>query len=143
MSNNVQPLRSNYVTPSFNDNDEAPNGGALDPRVRGPIRTGAKVIAVAVFGLGLWASLTPISSGVQAPGFVRVESNRKTLRHKEGGTVRAIYVKEGSHVSPGQVLLKFDDVQSRAPPTTWRRTPPMWRCPRLRDSRPRRRAVPP
>jgi len=114
MSNNVQPLRQGYVAPSFNDNDQAPADAELAQRVRKPIRIGAAVIGVAVLGLGLWASVTPISSGVSAPGKIRVESNRKTLRYREGGTVRAIYVKEGQHVRPGQVLLKFDDVQARA-----------------------------
>ena len=114
MSNNVQPLRQAYVAPSFNDNAELPASAELTQRVRNPIRAGAKVIGVAVLGLGLWASLTPISSGVQAPGMIRVESNRKVIRYREGGTIRAIYVKEGSHVRPGQVMLKFDDVQARA-----------------------------
>ena len=114
MSNNVQPLRQGYVAPSFNDNDQAPADAELAQRVRKPIRIGAAVIGVAVLGLGLWASVTPISSGVSAPGKIRVESNRKTLRYREGGTVRAIYVKEGQLVHPGQLLLKFDDVQARA-----------------------------
>ncbi|HEY3695523.1 HlyD family type I secretion periplasmic adaptor subunit [Phenylobacterium sp.] len=115
MSNNIQPLRPHaYVAPSFNDNDKLPANAELIRRVRHPIRVGAAVIGVAVVGLGLWASLTPISSGVSAPGQIRVEANRKVLRYREGGTVRAILVKEGSHVKPQQVLLRFDDVQARA-----------------------------
>ena len=114
MSNNVQPLRQAYVAPSFNDNDQLPANSELSQRVRRPIRIGGAVIGVAVLGLGLWAAVTPISSAVSAPGQIRVEANRKSLRYREGGTVRAILVKEGSHVKPGQVLLKFDDVQPRA-----------------------------
>ena len=114
MSNNVEPLRRAYVTPSFNDNDQPNPNGELAQRVRRPIRTGAAVVAVAVLGLGLWASLTPITSGVTASGVVRVEANRKTLRTREGGTVRAILAKEGQQVALGQVLLRFDDVQARA-----------------------------
>lgn len=114
MSNNVQLLRRAYVTPSFNDNDQPNPNGELAQRVRRPIRAGALVVAVAVLGLGLWASVTPITSGVTAPGQVRVEANRKTMRTREGGTVRAILVKEGQRVAPGQLLLKFDDVQARA-----------------------------
>jgi len=114
MNNNVQPLRPGYLAPSFNDNEELPVQAELTRRVRKPIRTGAAVIGVAVLGLGLWASVTPISSGVSAPGKIRVESNRKVLRYREGGTVRQILVKEGQLVKPGQLLLKFDDVQARA-----------------------------
>ncbi len=114
MSNNVQPLRQSYITPSFGAVEKSEPGDQLPHRVRHPMRVGAMVVAVGVLGLGLWASVTPISSGVQASGEVRVEANRKTLRHREGGTLRQILVKEGQHVKPGQVLLKFDDVQVRA-----------------------------
>jgi HlyD family type I secretion membrane fusion protein len=112
MSNNVQPLHK-YVTPAFGGDDAlVPRG--MDPRVRRPIRVGAAIIGAAVLGVGLWASVTPLTSGIQAPGLIRVEANRKTLRQKEGGTVRQILVKEGQLVKAGQVLLRFDDVQARA-----------------------------
>jgi len=116
MSNNVQPLHHGhtYVAPAFGDSELPVRGGGMDHRVRRPIRIGAAVIAVGVLGLGLWASLTPISSGVQVPGELQVENSRKTLRHREGGTVREIPVKEGSLVKAGQVLLRFDDTQARA-----------------------------
>ncbi|RAK61756.1 HlyD family type I secretion periplasmic adaptor subunit [Phenylobacterium hankyongense] len=75
---------------------------------------GAAIIGTLVVGLGLWASLTPLSTGVTAPAEVRVEANRKTLRHREGGTVRQILVREGQHVTAGQPLILFDDVEARA-----------------------------
>jgi HlyD family type I secretion membrane fusion protein len=114
MSNNVQPLHKGYVVPAFGDAEVPVAPAGVDPRIRRPIRIGAAVIGSAVLGLGLWASVTPISSGISAPGEIRVEANRKTLRHREGGTVREILVKEGSRVKPGQVLLRFDDVQPKA-----------------------------
>lgn len=114
MSNNVEPLRKGYVTPAFGDTEVAVQPAGVDPRVRRPILIGAAVIGSAVLGLGLWASVTPISSGITAPGTIRVEANRKTLRHREGGTVREIMVKDGMRVKAGQVLLRFDDVQPRA-----------------------------
>ena len=49
-----------------------------------------------------------------APGLVRVEANRKVIRHREGGSVRAIPVREGQHVAAGQPLLILDDVQPKA-----------------------------
>jgi HlyD family type I secretion membrane fusion protein len=113
MSNNVQPLHR-YVTPAFGGAEEALVPKGMDPRIRRPIRVGAAIIGAAVLGVGLWASVTPITSGISAPGQIRVEANRKTLRHQAGGTVREILVKEGDLVKAGQVLLKFDDVQPRA-----------------------------
>ena len=75
---------------------------------------GAGVIGAFVLGLGLWASLASLSTGITAPAEVRVESNRKTMRHREGGTVRQILVKEGQRVRPGQPVLTFNDVEARA-----------------------------
>jgi HlyD family type I secretion membrane fusion protein len=75
---------------------------------------GASVIGAMVVGLGLWSAVTKIDNGVSAPGVLRSEGSRKTIRHKEGGTVRQILVKEGQHVKAGQVLLVFDNVQPKA-----------------------------
>ena len=108
--------RRSYLTPVFDaaaEGADAPGDG-LQERVRRPIVVGSVVVGVFVLGLGVWAAATPISSGITAPGQVRVESNRKTLRHKETGTVRAIYVKEGDHVRAGQPMIQFDEVQAKA-----------------------------
>lgn len=114
MSRDIVPTRSTYVAPSFSANDDTPLDPALDQRIRRPIKVGSAVIAALVVGLGLWASVTQIDSGVTAAGELRSEGNRKTMRTKDGGTVKAILVKEGQTVRAGQPLLIFDDVQSRA-----------------------------
>ena len=88
------PVRSNYVAPTFGADDNSPMDPALQQRLRRPMVLGAGVIGAFVVGLGLWASFTPLSSGITAQAEVRVESNRKTLRAgREGGTVRQILVK--------------------------------------------------
>ncbi|MCA3709646.1 MAG: HlyD family type I secretion periplasmic adaptor subunit [Phenylobacterium sp.] len=76
--------------------------------------TGAVLIGVFVVGLLGWAIVAPLDSAVIAPGVVRVEENRKIIRHREGGIVRAILVREGQKVKKDQVLLTMDDVQPRA-----------------------------
>jgi HlyD family type I secretion membrane fusion protein len=106
--------RSTYVTPTFGGDDSLPMDPALQQRMRRPMLVGAGVIGVLVLGLGLWASLTPLASGITAPAHVRVESNRKSMRHKEGGVIRQILVKEGQRVKPGQPLILFDDVETKA-----------------------------
>jgi HlyD family type I secretion membrane fusion protein len=110
----IEPLRSTYVAPRFDSDDRSPIDPELRRRIRRPMIIGATVIGVVVFGLIAWASLTPLSSGITARAEVRVESNKKTLRHREGGTIRQILVKEGQRVRPGQPLIVYDQVEARA-----------------------------
>ena len=112
MSHDVTPIKS-YVTPTFSGQDEA-----LDPdlkrKLQRPMIIGGLVVAVFVVAVILWAAVSPVRSAIMAPGVVRVEANRKIIRHREGGTVKAIPVREGQHVALGQPLLILDDVQPRA-----------------------------
>ncbi|PZQ64205.1 MAG: HlyD family type I secretion periplasmic adaptor subunit [Phenylobacterium zucineum] len=75
---------------------------------------GAGVIGACVLGLGLWAAVTPIATGITAQAEVRADSMRKTLRHKETGVVKQILAREGQLVRAGQPLLLFNDVEARA-----------------------------
>jgi HlyD family secretion protein len=112
MKIDLKPLKP-YVTPSFRQGDQA-----LDPdierRMKRPMIVGSAIVGVFVIGIMIWAALSPLTGAVMAPGVVRVEANRKTVRHLEGGTVREIPVHEGQHVAAGQTLLVMDDVQPRA-----------------------------
>jgi HlyD family type I secretion membrane fusion protein len=114
MKLDLGPVRSNYVAPTFGGDDRAPVDPRLKARLQKPMKMGAAIIGVLVLGLGLWASVSSLSTGITASGAVRVESNRKTIRHKDGGTVRQILVREGQHVRAGQPLILFNDVEARA-----------------------------
>lgn len=114
MKLDLGPVRSNYVAPTFGSDTMEPLDPALQRRMRRPMVIGAAIIGVLVVGLGLWAALTPLASGTSAQGEVKVESNLKTIRHREGGTVRQILVKEGELVKVGQTLITFDDTDTRA-----------------------------
>jgi HlyD family type I secretion membrane fusion protein len=115
MKLDLTPVRSSYVAPSFDADDQLPIDPALQRRMRRPMVVGGLVILVFVVGLGTWASLSHIANGVTAQAEVRVESNRKALRaRREGGTVKQILVQEGQHVRAGQPLLTFNDVEARA-----------------------------
>jgi len=110
----LSPPHRSYVTPTFGSNEVEPLDPHMAKRMRRPMIFGAAVIGILVVGLGLWATFTPLASGITAPGEVEVEMNLKTLRHKEGGVVRQILVREGQKVSADQPLLIFDDTESRA-----------------------------
>lgn len=79
-----------------------------------PKRIGV-IIALMVFGVfGLWATLMPIAGAVHAIGQVNVRSFRKPIQHLEGGIIKEVVVKEGSHVQAGDVVLIMDNTQSQA-----------------------------
>jgi HlyD family type I secretion membrane fusion protein len=114
MKLDLGPVRSGYVSPVFGSDVMEPIDPHLQRRLRQPMIVGAAIIAVLVLGLGLWAGLTPLASGTTASGEVQVESNLKTIRHREGGTVRQILVREGQLVKAGQTLITFNDTDERA-----------------------------
>lgn len=82
---------------------------SLDPRPAW--RVGMTVIALALAAVGTWVVLAPLSGAVIAPGFVKVDLNRKVVQHLEGGTIRAIRVRDGDRVAQGQELVLLDDVR--------------------------------
>lgn len=63
-------------------------------------------------GFGLWAATAPLSSAAIAPGTVRVESQRKTVQHLEGGIIDDLLVREGEVVQRGQILVVLDRTQA-------------------------------
>jgi epimerase transport system membrane fusion protein len=80
----------------------------------GAIAAGLGVIAVFFFGLGGWAAYAPLNSAVIAPAVVKVEGNRKTIQHLDGGIIKELLVKEGERLALGQSLIILEDTQARA-----------------------------
>jgi membrane fusion protein, epimerase transport system len=83
----------------------------LRPHIARTVRSGLLVIAGGAALLGAWAAFATLSGAVIAPGFVKVDLNRKVVQHQEGGTVREIRVRDGDHVRQGQPLVLLDDVR--------------------------------
>ena len=81
---------------------------------RRSIRIGLTVIALTFGVVGVWAALAPLAGAIIAPGVVKVESNRKTVQHLEGGIVKEILVKDGDYVHAGQPLIAIGDERMSA-----------------------------
>ncbi len=71
-------------------------------------------LAVAALVLASWTGMAPLSGAVIAPARIKVEMERKTVQHREGGIVREIKVRNGQAVRAGDVLLMIEDVRGDA-----------------------------
>jgi HlyD family secretion protein len=78
---------------------------------RAPILFGTYVIII-FFGFGgLWTSLAPLDSAAHAIGTVMSSTNKKTLQHPRGGTIKAIHVQQGDHVKAGQPIVELEETE--------------------------------
>jgi membrane fusion protein, type I secretion system len=82
--------------------------------IRRYIIAGAVVVFVLTCGVGVWATTTPISGALIAPGTVVVESNVKKVQHPTGGVVGELLVRDGDRVKAGDLLVRLDDTVARA-----------------------------
>jgi len=83
----------------------------LRPHIRRTVRRGLLVMVAGGALLVGWAAFATLSGAVIAPGYVKVDLNRKVVQHQEGGIVREIRVRDGEHVQQGQPLVLLDDVR--------------------------------
>lgn len=70
------------------------------------LKVGLTVICVALGGFITWASLVPLTEGVVAAGSAVVDTAHKTVQHLEGGIIEKLYVREGSEVKAGDLLIE-------------------------------------
>src|ERR1700738_2370510 len=82
--------------------------------IRRSALAGWSIIALFFGGLGGWAAIAPLNGAIVANGVIKVEGNRKSVQHLDGGIVKDLRVKEGDRVKVGDVLLVLDDTQTRA-----------------------------
>lgn len=88
-------------------------GFAVGPTWR-PALIGWAIIMLFFGGFGAWAAIAPLNGAVVANGVVKVEGNRKSVQHPDGGSVKQLNVKDGDHVGVGDVLVVLDDTQAKA-----------------------------
>jgi membrane fusion protein, epimerase transport system len=73
-------------------------------------RAGWMVVLGAILPIGAWTAMAPLSMAVIAPGFVRVDLNRRPVQHLEGGIVREVLVRDGQMVKAGEPVLLLGNV---------------------------------
>ena len=61
-----------------------------------------------------WSAAAPLSGAIVAPAQLKVEHNRKTVQHQEGGIVREILVRDGQKVRAGDPLVVVADARTDA-----------------------------
>jgi multidrug efflux pump subunit AcrA (membrane-fusion protein) len=72
------------------------------------------IIGLFFGGIGSWAATAPLNGAVVGNAIVKVDGNRKSVQHLDGGIVKDLRVKEGDKVDVGDVLIVLDETQARA-----------------------------
>lgn len=72
------------------------------------------IIIVFFGGIGAWAMKAPLNGAVVANAVVKVDGNRKSVQHLDGGIIKELRIKEGDKVLAGDTLVVLDDTQARA-----------------------------
>jgi HlyD family type I secretion membrane fusion protein len=91
--------------------------GSHVAKARSIARTGRLITYAGLVPVAAWLAFAPLSSAVVASGYVKVDLNRSVIQHVEGGTVRAVYVRDGQHVRAGEALIELGDVSVSADKT--------------------------
>ncbi len=91
-----------------------PDSHALSDSSWRPALAGWLIIALFFGGLGTWSVTAPLNGAVVANGVVKVEGNRKSVQHLDGGIVKELHVKEGDRITVGDVLVSLDNTQANA-----------------------------
>ena len=82
--------------------------------VRRTVVYGLVLVAIVFGGIGTWITFANLAGAVVATGTVKVDLNRKTIQHLEGGIVKEILVRDGDKVKAGQPLIVLGDVRISA-----------------------------
>lgn len=111
----IEPTEEAEAAPEpvvWRDAPPSGNNRSLGRSLRTPAVVGAFVVLAFFGGFGGWATTAPLAGAAIATGTVSPDTQRKIIQHLEGGIVREIYVREGSHVKAGDVLVSLLDTKA-------------------------------
>ncbi|WP_050628918.1 HlyD family type I secretion periplasmic adaptor subunit [Bradyrhizobium viridifuturi] len=89
-------------------------GGLPSDSIKHVALAGWIIIMIFFGGLGTWAATAPLNGAVVANAVVKVDGNRKSVQHLDGGIIKELHVKEGDKVRAGDLLIVLDETQARA-----------------------------
>ncbi len=104
-------MRLGAISPGrkIGSGDEAPSDS-----IKRVALAGWLIIAIFFGGIGSWAVTAPLNGAVVGNAVVKVEGNRKSVQHLDGGIVKELRVKEGDKVDANEVLIVLDETQAKA-----------------------------
>src|SRR3954465_3626177 len=92
----------------------SPRDGAPSDSIKHVALAGWIIIGLFFGGIGSWAATAPLNGAVVGNAIIKVDGNRKSVQHLDGGIVKDLRVKEGETVKVGEVLIVLDETQARA-----------------------------
>ncbi|MCA6122784.1 HlyD family type I secretion periplasmic adaptor subunit [Bradyrhizobium sp. WSM 1704] len=89
-------------------------GGPPSDSIKRASVAGWAIVLLFFGGIGTWAATAPLNGAVVANAVVKVDGNRKSIQHLDGGIVKQLHIKEGDKVNAGDLLIVLDETQARA-----------------------------
>src|SRR3954454_19648365 len=105
----AQPMRAVSAAEKPPASDGAPSDSIKHVALAGWI-----IIALFFGGIGSWAATAPLNGAIVGNAIIKVEGNRKSVQHLDGGIVKNLRVKEGDKMNAGDVLIVLDETQAQA-----------------------------
>src|SRR3954468_16157166 len=102
------------VMESFEEGAFPPKDGAPSDSIKHVALAGWIIIGLFFGVIGSWAATAPLNGAVVGNAIIKVDGNRKSVQHLDGGIVKELRVKEGDNVKVGEPLIVLDETQARA-----------------------------
>lgn len=90
------------------------NEKEINKQIYHPIKFGLIAVIITVAFFFIWSGFAPLDSAAIAEGYIKLNHNRKTIQHYEGGVVKKILVKDGDEVKKGDVLLVLNQAKTNS-----------------------------